>query len=490
MAKIFISYRRADSQQVSGRIYDRLSAAFGERNIFKDVDDIPPGMDFRGVLREATANCDVMLVVIGPQWLDVRDSDGQRRLDDPEDFVRFEVEAGLQIESTRVIPLLVDGAAPPAANALPASLQPLAYANAFTLHNDPIFNRDMETLIRHLRELIKPRRRFDWRWVIGLMVLLAIAAAFILLRLGDDFQPDTTQTPTRARIVTTATEQISASPAVTLTSLPRPTDGSVPTNTEVVQVTETKTATLSPSEVLVSSNNQWTPLEREFAGVEMVLVPPGCFMLGSRLGDPDEQPVHNVCFDRPFWIDRYEVTQADFVRLGGSQNGSPHFPDENRPVESISWSEARDFCELRGSRLPTEAEWEYAASGPDNLVYPWGNEYVSNNVVNREDAEMETAPVGSRPEGVSWVGAFDLSGNVWEWVHTIYDESRFPYPYATDDGREDGNIDNTFRVLRGGSWGSDQWFVRAFVRVRPDAGERFFDWGFRCVRDFIEGDLS
>src|SRR5688572_25690613 len=105
MAQIFISYRRAESSSTTGRIHDRLAQAFGKDNVFKDVDDIPIGRDFRGILRQASANCKVMLVIIGPTWLNVQ-KNGIRRLDDPNDFVRLEVETGLQSDDILVVPIL------------------------------------------------------------------------------------------------------------------------------------------------------------------------------------------------------------------------------------------------------------------------------------------------------------------------------------------------------------------------------------------------
>ena len=227
----------------------------------------------------------------------------------------------------------------------------------------------------------------------------------------------------------------------------------------------------------VTANDQWTPVVQEFDGVEMVLVPPGCFMMGSTNGDSHEMPAHEVCFDNPFWIDRYEVTNAQYGSSGYREG-------DDQPRERVTWLEAQAHCQSRAARLPTEAEWEYSASGPDDLEYPWGNAFVAENVIYSDGSVFETAPVGSRPGGISWVGAFDLSGNVWEWTNTIYDESRFPYPYVPDDGRETLDNADAVHVLRGGSWGSDQWYVRTFVRVRPNAGEKSAYWGLRCSRDY------
>ena len=144
--KIFISYRRSDSSDVTGRIYDRLIEQFGKSAIFKDVDSIPPGIDFREHLAKAVGKCKIFLVVIGDQWLEVTDAKGRKRLKDPDDFVRIEVESALN-RDILIIPLLVRGAAMPAEAKLPRSLRKLAYRNGIPVRADPDFHRDMDRLI-------------------------------------------------------------------------------------------------------------------------------------------------------------------------------------------------------------------------------------------------------------------------------------------------------------------------------------------------------
>jgi formylglycine-generating enzyme len=214
----------------------------------------------------------------------------------------------------------------------------------------------------------------------------------------------------------------------------------------------------------------------------MVLVPAGCFMMGSNNYD-DEKPIHQQCFDAPFWINKYEVTNEQFERLNGQAAQSSRWPDVGRPRKQITWFEAQDFCALREAHLPTEREWEYAARGPDNLEYPWGSEWEDGNrVVWEGNANNQTADVGSHPEGLSWVGAQDMAGNVWEWVSSWYK----PYPYDAVDGREANVLNDTnvlYRVLRGGSWLNDNpgLFRAATRNLRtPDYGVS--DIGFRCVR--------
>ena len=154
--KVFISYRRADSADVTGRIYDRLMRHFGESAIFKDVESIPLGIDFKEHLEKAVGKCKICLVVIGDKWLDATDSSQNQRLQDPRDFVRIEVETALN-RNIPVIPLLVRGAAMPTEETLPPSLGKLAYRNAIPIRPDPDFHRDMDRLIEAISDYSQKR---------------------------------------------------------------------------------------------------------------------------------------------------------------------------------------------------------------------------------------------------------------------------------------------------------------------------------------------
>ena len=144
--RIFISYRRADSADITGRLYDRLTGHFGKSAVFKDVDSIPPGIDFKEHLEKAVGKCKVFLAVIGGQWLESSDSMQNNRLQDPRDFVRIEMEAALN-RNILFIPLLVRGASMPPEEKLPLSLQKLVYRNALPIRPDPDFHRDVDRLI-------------------------------------------------------------------------------------------------------------------------------------------------------------------------------------------------------------------------------------------------------------------------------------------------------------------------------------------------------
>jgi iron(II)-dependent oxidoreductase len=201
--------------------------------------------------------------------------------------------------------------------------------------------------------------------------------------------------------------------------------------------------------------------------------------MGSDKGADDEKPISKVCFANAFWIDKIEVTQAQFKQFGGKQDSSAFFPGKNRPVEQISWAEASSYCVSRKARLPTEAEWEYAARGPDNLIYPWGDTFDEKALIWNRGNTDGTAEAGSKAAGASWVGALELSGNVYEWVSTLYK----PYPYDAKDGRESDSNKSDPRVLRGGSWDlSDPALERGSRRYWDDPSYRINNIGFRCAR--------
>jgi formylglycine-generating enzyme required for sulfatase activity len=154
MSKIFISYRREESAHATGRIYDRLIQQFDRETVFKDVDSIPFGVDFRIHLDAQVAKCEVFLAVIGRDWIQNLGSTGRTRLDDPRDYVRIEIESALK-RQIPVIPVLVSGATIPPAERLSPSIQDLSYRNGIAVRSDPDFHRDMDRLIDYLKQQIQ-----------------------------------------------------------------------------------------------------------------------------------------------------------------------------------------------------------------------------------------------------------------------------------------------------------------------------------------------
>lgn len=151
MAKIFISYRRGDSIGHTGRLFDLLSKHFGNAQIFMDIDTIGPGEDYAEVIKKTCESCEVLLAVIGRSWLDAIDQDGNRRLDDPGDFVRLEIVHVLE-KGVRVVPVLVDGARMPDAKSLPPDLKKLTLRNAWEI-NDKSFHHDVSQLVEALQKM-------------------------------------------------------------------------------------------------------------------------------------------------------------------------------------------------------------------------------------------------------------------------------------------------------------------------------------------------
>jgi formylglycine-generating enzyme required for sulfatase activity len=241
------------------------------------------------------------------------------------------------------------------------------------------------------------------------------------------------------------------------------------------------------------------------AGIEQVWVPAGCFMMGSV--DPEgfgtepppfwaakekayEMPAHEVCLSTGYWIDKFEVTNAAFqafVEAGSyeqqelwSEAGwtwlkrqaalkikmplscvNEAKPDE--PRACVSWFEAEAYAKWRGGQLPTEAQWEFAARGPDANIYPWGNAWDASktNVIDSK----ATVAVGSYPEGVSWVGTHDMAGNVMEWVSDWLDPKYYAEMVRDDPmGPEKGTI----KVEKGGWWGSNAFAARSAYKHFED----------------------
>jgi hypothetical protein len=150
MTDVFLSYRRDDSRSATGRLKDRLETAFGADRVFRDVDSIGSGADFQAALERAIGSASVVLAIVGVRWVDARDAAGRRRLEDPQDMVRRELEAALAA-GVPIIPVLVEGARMPAAEALPSSLAAFARCQAITL-DDEGWRDDTQRLVALLRE--------------------------------------------------------------------------------------------------------------------------------------------------------------------------------------------------------------------------------------------------------------------------------------------------------------------------------------------------
>ncbi|MBU0719463.1 MAG: formylglycine-generating enzyme family protein, partial [Planctomycetes bacterium] len=237
-----------------------------------------------------------------------------------------------------------------------------------------------------------------------------------------------------------------------------------------------------------------------------VAIPAGKFWMGAqpqpgRNHDPqawrDEGPVHEVTLPA-YRIGRYPVTVLEYARFvnnggyndqrfwtagGFDQHKTPEDWNEQlryptRPVVSVSWYEACAYASWRGCRLPSEAEWERAARGPDGRRYPWGDEEPNPHLANYGIMIGSPTPVGVYPRGATPEQVHDLAGNVWEWCQDVYHES---YNGAPSDGTAWSGDESPARVLRGGSWLNDPRLLRSACRLRNWPDFRFNYVGFRVA---------
>lgn len=369
----------------------------------------------------------------------------------------------------------------------------------------------------------------SWARLFGFGIILFLFVGILIIQ----FNGDNNLFPILLiKMNTSTTESIPIDPPTTLVAFtPTITSTLLPvfTNTPTPTLANTPTPTVGVIDSRMS--------ERD--GMTLVYVPEGEFTMGAdrsigyqaclELFDPfvenfecyeevydDEEPVHTVWLDG-YWMDQTEVTNAmfaDFLNTHGNQIewGETWLdvsePDvrvleqdgvwiveagyEDHPVTLVTWYGARSYCGWMGRRLPTEAEWEKAARGTNERIYPWGNEFNGDKLnfcdrdcpffanPNYNDGYITTAPVGSFPQGASPYGVLDMAGNVREWVFDRYTHNYYEIsPRENPDGPAESLGD--IRVWRGGSWSDAGDNTRISVRnpYRPTHG--WVDKGFRCV---------
>jgi formylglycine-generating enzyme required for sulfatase activity len=294
-----------------------------------------------------------------------------------------------------------------------------------------------------------------------------------------------------------------------------PGGNAVPINTEPTLDNSVPTNLVPTLENSISVNTESAPTSPvtssteilDAKGVLMELVPAGEFIMGSNAKDAlaecrkyysmcqidnfrDEEPLSKIYLDT-FYIDKFEVTNVLYktcVDMGECEvpnnvssrtrpnyYGNPEF--DNYPVIYINWNMAKTYCDWRGARLPTEAEWEKSARGADGRTYPWGEDIDCDKANYGGLCKDDTTSVGSYESGKSIYGVYDMAGNVMEWVNSLY----WPYPYKASGGREN-LYDSGKRVLRGGSWDFVGYLARSSARSTYNSD--LFDTsnlGFRCA---------
>jgi formylglycine-generating enzyme required for sulfatase activity len=505
---IFISYRRVDSEGYAGRIYDRLQTCFGVNRVFMDITNISVGENFADAINQAIGSCGVVIVVIGPRWCSVLDEMGRKRLDDPNDFVRVEVQAALD-RDVLIVPVLVKGVKMPKSLDLPIDLRDLSLYQAIELrhrHFDADFFDLVVMLEQHFGEsarqdargsIVGSSKRFrHWRLLIfaPLIVAIVFLGFWVVSRLAKTALSTTVSVESALETTSIPADNVFSVTVTNKLAAQAPTE--IPFATATPFVINSPTLTLPP---IPTPTTRDSLLQKEILdgfNIRMVFVPQGPFKMGSdgvETWDIISSPSRSVSLDM-FYIDKYEVSNAQYAtcvsagvckeptikrsRTRHSYYDNPQYTDY--PVIYVSWHDAQMFCSWRGGRLPREAEWEKAARGTEEDNYPWGNGPVDCRHANYrpiEACEGDTAPVSHLNAGVSPYGAYNMSGNVYEWVDDWFQ------PYPGGDPKATKAFGATRRVIRGGAYfeGANRIKVTAREGMNPDDAVSFV--GFRCVID-------
>ncbi len=254
----------------------------------------------------------------------------------------------------------------------------------------------------------------------------------------------------------------------------------------------------STNAVLMSLTLTVAPGATALAGStdDMVFISKGEFTMGSK--DHSDELPHQVVVDG-YHIDKYEVSNAQYKEfMRATKHPAPAYWDDPRlnnlkqPVVGVNWYDSNAFCEWKGKRLPTEAEWERAAKGPGGSHYPWGHK-IDPTKANYGQNVGKTQPVDSYPDGVSGYGAYNMAGNVFEWVSDWYDPNYFQVSQALNPQGPAGGYNfanqGPVKVLKGGSWLAPQTSLHTSHRFwnQPENNSYGVGLGFRCAMS-ADGD--
>lgn len=569
MSKIFISYRREDSQYQADRLHAVLKRVVHDpkRNIFIDIDSIPAGADFVGYLDSKVAQCDVMLALIGPGWLSAGEGrPGGRRLQDSRDFVRVEIASALG-RGISVAPVLLDGAQMPRADDLPDDLKPLAYRQAVELRR-AAFEDDAKRLIKVLNLRRVSSKSPPWQHASGVwrqrVVSLRIGAVVAIALLGmigvstwaflgsvgnpNGLHKEDNLEDSSKIVASTPAAEAPTPTVMHYSAATTPSEPVLPGT--VLSTSEAATEPLSMPEASLSKprtphldarsapSTMRAPI---FAGdpttlpnfavfrscaycPEMVDLPKGSYLMGSPQNEigrwEDEGPQRKIEIANRFAIGRFEVTVREFRQFVNSTGympiascnaasadadwDHPGFEQaENSPVVCVSRQDILEFIKWlsdltgRNYRLPTEAEWEYAARAGTSTVYNFGddvrsackyenvpdlsvvNQRPAGQIVDCDDGFEFTAPVGTFLPNM--FGLYDTLGNVVEMVDDCFESREVATLPQTSKRRTAEPC--TFGLARGGSWYGTNRYIRSAYRFRGDPKTRLYALGFRVAVD-------
>jgi len=332
-------------------------------------------------------------------------------------------------------------------------------------------------------------------WIV--VFLLATSVVSCTAQASPTLQPTSISIESLTPLPLTQTLAQPTSLTATPTPLPSETSSPSATPTDTLTPSSTPIPTLTPTATI-------TPFPSQFVddfGISMVLVPAGEFIMGSEVWNDNEQPQHMVYLDA-FYIDQFEVSNtsfAEFLNANGNQiEGYAHWveaddpdlrihlvdgvwqPDEgydDHPINEATWYAGRAYCEWRGAQLPTEAQWEKAARGTDGRTFPWGEDPPTCDLANSSGCVFDSMPIDSYPDGISPYGAYNMAGNVMEWVSDWYASAYDPSSNINPTGPADGD----FRIFRGGAWFNAANKLRTTFRYAKLPVLTYKANGFRCA---------
>lgn len=463
--RVFLCHASEDKPAVR-KLYKRLAAESWIEPWLDEINLIP-GQDWDLEIKNASRKADAIIICLSKVSVA------------KEGYVNKEIRRALDISQEKpegviyVIPLRLDDCKPSF-----EQLKKYQWLDYFTTNAHEILLKALRLRAQSIKinpAVQKPQktskkylplnRKMLWG-VVGVTALLSLFYFFSL----NSVQGRLFSTPTRTESPTPASKLIPKTSTPTRTKTP-------PTSTL------TMTATPGIRSTMVSEKD----------GMVLVYVPQGSFTMGYFGSDQgDERPEHQVTLDA-YWIDQTEVTNAMYAKCVADKKcdppesiksstrkeyfGNPDFA--NYPVIYVSWEDAKKYCEWAGRDLPTEAQWEKAARGPDGRLYPWGNTQPKNTLLNYLGSGLkDTSKVGSYPDGASMYGALDMAGNVYEWVNDWYSSV---YYQSSPLENPLGPVSGTFRVARGGAWGYSDEYARSSYRNRYTQDRAFFSYGFRCA---------
>jgi formylglycine-generating enzyme required for sulfatase activity len=485
MRKIFISYRRRETIDITGRISDWLATHFGVESVFRDVTSIPFGEPFRDYIKNSLKECSCLLVILGSEWLNIRGETGMRRLDEDDDPVRLEIEEAIS-HGMPILPVLVQEARMPRPNQLPASIAMLSGINGIQVASGRDFPNHMQDLIETIECLLKrPRsqrqvertpssKTYPVQSVDPAPTSMVSEASLVdsgILMMGQR-----SKTSAATHVKDPDTRPVTGHSLVKRTPI---------LNGDTVLVNMSRSVSQIPADARnLLDSFEWcdvpdgtitTQTVSRQLGWQMQTHKVAAFRVSSTVITDEQYAVftaaHNGYRDMRWWqFSPYAVEwrQKNPVAM------QPAFKGDNLPRVNITWFEAMAFCYWLSAqtgmtiRLPTEQQWQRAAQANDQREFPWGNVFDPSRANTQESKPRSTAPVDYFRQGRSSFGLYDMAGNVQQWCIT---------EYASGSNSVLNTAEN--RVVRGGSWRQRATRVTQRCKLMPDV--RNDTTGFRIV---------